>query len=82
MRVFRRAAELLGSERALARHLWLTSLELAMILRGAEKPPREVFVEAVDLLLEHGYSSFSDAPLPSLPIETEAPSIGDKQQGE
>jgi len=54
MRVLQRAAELLGSERALARRLRVPMPDLFAWLRGAEKPPRALFLETVDVLIERG----------------------------
>jgi hypothetical protein len=51
MRVLRRAAELLGSELALARHLRVAQPDLFACLSGTEKPTRAMFVEAVDVLI-------------------------------
>ena len=80
VRVFRRAAELLVSERALARHLRMPSLQVAMILSGAERPLWDVFVEAVDLLIEQGEPLFPDVSDTSPQIRTAAPGTGDKQR--
>jgi hypothetical protein len=53
MRVLRRAADLLGGERALARELRVPSADVFLWLKGIERPTRAVFVAAVDLLIEH-----------------------------
>jgi hypothetical protein len=80
VRVFRRAAELLGDERALARHLRMPSAQVAMILSGVERPLWAVFVEAVDLLIAHGEALFPGVSDTSPQMGMEAPSTGDKQQ--
>jgi hypothetical protein len=54
MRVLRRAADLLGGERALARELRVPSVDVLIWLEGTERPTRPVFIAAVDLLIEHG----------------------------
>jgi hypothetical protein len=54
MRVLQRAAEVLGSERALARALRVPMADLFMWLKGSERPTRALFLAAVDILLERG----------------------------
>jgi len=56
MRVLRRAAELLGGERELARRLHVPMRDLFMWLKGDERPTKVYFLCAVDLLLELGES--------------------------
>lgn len=57
MRILQRGVEILGSERALARHLHLSMPDLLAWLKGAEKPTRAMFLAAVDLLIEHNDKS-------------------------
>ena len=51
-RTLQKAAEILGSERALARYLRVSMPDLFVWMRpGAEPPPVAVFLKAVDLIL-------------------------------
>ena len=54
MRVLQHAADKLGSERALARRLRVPMPDLLAWLKGADRPPRALFLEAVDILVECG----------------------------
>jgi hypothetical protein len=54
MRVLQRAVEKLGSERALARRLRVPMPDLFAWLKGSDRPPRVLFLEAVDILVECG----------------------------
>jgi hypothetical protein len=54
MRVFQRAAELLRSERMLARRLRISVPTLFLFLNGRETPTQELFLAAVDVLIEFG----------------------------
>jgi len=65
MRVLQRAAELLGSERALARKLRVPMPALFSWLKGTDKPPRALFLEAVDVLIAHDDSLPPELRLPS-----------------
>jgi hypothetical protein len=52
-RTLQRAAELVGGERALARYLHVPLPDLYAWMRpGAESPPNQVFLRAVDLVLD------------------------------
>ncbi len=51
MRVLQRAAELAGSERALARRLHVPLADLCAWLSGVEQPPLGTFLDAVDVML-------------------------------
>jgi hypothetical protein len=52
-RTLQRDAELLGGDRALARYLHVSLPNLFAWMRpGAEPPPNQVFLRAVDLVLE------------------------------
>jgi hypothetical protein len=57
MRVLQRAAEVLGSERALARRLRVPMPSLFAWIKGNDRPTRTVFLEAIDILVEHGDTS-------------------------
>jgi hypothetical protein len=74
MRVLQRAAELLGSERALARALRVPIPDLFMWLRGSERPTRALFLAAVDILLERGDANplGADASMPPRPNDKRA----------
>jgi len=52
-RTLSRAAEILGGEEQLARHLKVTPSHLALWIRGIETPPTEFFLKAVDVIMEH-----------------------------
>jgi hypothetical protein len=74
IRVLTQAMELLGSRRALARHLKIAEIDLQSFLTATAKPPRSVFLGAVDVLVSFGHwSSFDNisvgesgaAPAPS-----------------
>ena len=64
MRVLQRAAELLGSERALARQLRISMPDLFMLLKGDERPTKQIFLEATDILMERGGVAGLDELLP------------------
>ena len=53
VRTLRRAAELVGGEQALALQLKVTPSHVALWLAGAEEPPAEVFLRAVDIVMNH-----------------------------
>ena len=59
-RVLEKALDLSGGYRALARRLRISQLDLAAFLNGSEKPTRTVFLDAVDVIIELGSSSFLD----------------------
>jgi len=48
-----RAAEILGGEVELAFRLQVTPSHLHLWMRGLSEPPRDVFLRAVDLVVEH-----------------------------
>jgi hypothetical protein len=54
MRLLRRVAELLGSERALAGELRVSLREVFAWLEGSERPARPIFLAAVDILIDRG----------------------------
>jgi hypothetical protein len=51
-RALRRAAELLGGREKLAKILQVPAVELDKWLAEREKPPRDVFLRVVDLILD------------------------------
>ena len=81
MRVLQRACELMGSERALARRLRVPMPDLFAWMKGTDRPPRALFLESVDILIERGDlmpldgagASSADvaAPPPASPSQTE-----------
>lgn len=67
-RALLRATELLGGREKLARVLRVPVAEIDKWIAGAAKPPREVFLRVVDLILdETGPSVDSDAQDPTPP---------------
>jgi len=52
-RTLLRAAEILGGEVELALRLKVTPSHLHLWMRGLSVPPRDVFLRAVDLVVEH-----------------------------
>lgn len=59
-RAVRKAAEMAGGREALARTLQVPRAELEKWILGEKKPPRDVFLRVVDLLIED--SAGSDSP--------------------
>jgi hypothetical protein len=59
-RAVRKAAEMAGGRDALARTLQVPVDEIGKWILGEKKPPRELFLRVVDLLIED--SAGSDAP--------------------
>ena len=57
VRTLRRAAELVGGEQALALRLKVTPSHLALWLAGRDVPPADVFLRAVDVVMDHVPSS-------------------------
>lgn len=49
----KRAAAIAGGEQDLATRLRVTPSALSLWLSGAEKPPQEIFLRAVDIVTEH-----------------------------
>ena len=64
MRVLQRCVELLGNERALARQLRISLPDLFMLLKGDEKPTKQMFLEATDILMERGGVAGLDELMP------------------
>ena len=48
----RHAREILGGDKQLARHLRVPFADLQRWLAGSEEPPRQVFLRAVDVVLD------------------------------
>jgi hypothetical protein len=74
MRVLRRAADLVGGERALARELRTPVADVLAWLEGAARPARPVFLAAVDILIERGSPDAlgADAGVTPVPKEQRA----------
>jgi hypothetical protein len=51
-RTFQKAAELLGDRKALARELQVPMADLEKWIAGSAKPPMQVFLRAIDLVLD------------------------------
>ena len=52
-RTLQRACDALGGARPLARHLRIPEDSLAQWLQGGEEPPHDVFLAALEVVLEH-----------------------------
>lgn len=52
-RVLRAAAKLMGGPRRLREFLGVSSTAVAAWLAGTQEPPREVFLRALEFLLDH-----------------------------
>ncbi|HVL36112.1 MAG TPA: hypothetical protein VM489_10620 [Burkholderiales bacterium] len=52
MRTLKRAVEIVGGEQELALRLKVTPSHLALWLQGIETPPGDIFLQAVDLVME------------------------------
>ena len=61
-RAVRKAAEMVGGREELARRLQVPLPELEKWILGEKKPPREVFLRVVDVLIEEAASSDPGEP--------------------
>lgn len=52
VRTLKRAVEIVGGEQELALRLKVTPSHLALWLQGIETPPGDIFLQAVDLVME------------------------------
>ena len=52
-RALRRAAQILGGEIQLSRYLRVSVLSVTVWMAGAEPPPTDVFLRAVDVIVDH-----------------------------
>jgi hypothetical protein len=66
-RTLKRAAEICGGEQQLALWLRVTPSHLARWIEGLAQPPTEVFLRAVDLVVDHSISL--------LPVKRSAPPV-------
>ena len=53
VRALARAAEILGGAPQLRRYLKVSILSLTVWMTGAEPPPTDVFLKAVDVIIDH-----------------------------
>ena len=51
-KVLQRASQLLGGTPKLRRYLKVSALSLSVWMAGAEPPPRDVFLKAVDVIAD------------------------------
>lgn len=49
----RRACEILGGRPELGKYLKVSAVSLGIWMAGAEVPPTDVFLKAVDVVIEH-----------------------------
>ena len=68
IRTLARAAEIVGGATELAFRLKVTPSHLSLWMGGLEPCPANVFLQAVDLVLEHEINA-QRAPLPAEPLE-------------
>lgn len=63
-RAVRKAAEMVGGRERLARVLQVPAAEIDKWILGDKRPPREIFLRVVDLLIEDsaGSDAANDAP--------------------
>lgn len=66
-RALLRAAEFVGGRDKLARVLRVPKAELESWIAGAAKPPRDVFLRVVDLILDETAAEGGEAPEPPPP---------------
>lgn len=52
-KTLQRAAEIVGGEQQLALKLKVTPSHLALWIRGIEQPPGDIFLQAVDLVVDN-----------------------------
>lgn len=62
-----RAAEILGGREALAQYLDVPLQLLDLWLDGHTAPPPDVFLLAIDVVVEHGVAQMRDGPLAAPP---------------
>lgn len=61
-RAVRKAADLVGGRAKLARLLQVPESEIEKWLAGEAKPPREVFLRVVDIVIDGGGASHDSEP--------------------
>ena len=64
IRTLKRAAELIGSEEALARHLNVVPSHVELWIRGVVSPPGDVFLRAADIVSEHDLQQLKEIRKP------------------
>jgi hypothetical protein len=75
-RALRKAAELLGTRNNLAERLGITVEDVEKWISGTRRPPREVFLRVVDIILDEmpAPADSSDPPEPP-PTQSSAPVV-------
>jgi hypothetical protein len=74
-RTLKRAADICGGEEQLAAWLRVTPRHLNRWIEGLAQPPTDVFLRAVDLVVDHGIAHLDikhSAPSLSSPLDSEA----------
>lgn len=61
-RVLCRAAEILGGRPQLRRYLRVSALSLGVWMAGTEPPPTEVFLKAVDVIVDRDVENLQRGP--------------------
>lgn len=81
-RTFQKAAELCGGQKKLARYLRVPLADLEKWLAGSDTPPINVFLKAIDLVLDEtsppGSGSEPDDPAPPRDCATADRSLKDQ----
>jgi hypothetical protein len=67
MAALQRAAEILGGRQALAQYLDVPLQFLELWLDGHTPPPPDVFLRAIDVVVEHGVVEMRNGPLAAPP---------------
>jgi hypothetical protein len=53
LQALRRACYILGGQRRLRKYLGVSALSLSVWIAGSEPPPTDVFLRAVDVIVDH-----------------------------
>ncbi len=61
-RAVRRASDILGGEPKLRKYLGVSAIALGVWLAGTERPPTDVFLKAVDVIVEHDVDELRPKP--------------------
>jgi len=72
-RMVARAAQLLGGEERLARHLGVSTTRLFLWSAGAEKPPLSAFLRLADILLDSSLRTIITHRTAASPSDAERP---------
>lgn len=77
-RALQKAAELLGGRRKLAERLGIPAADLERWIADGKEPPREIFLRAVDLIIDETEADGGEEPAdPPEPRSSAAPSPRD-----